>query len=77
MHLQYASTIDKLIYTQVWTRFNLIFAIEILGRYKVIQEWTIKKLLRKLLGILITYRHTGLLEVIDFSDLDFVDYIGT
>jgi hypothetical protein len=29
-NILYVSTIDKLIYAQVWIRFNLVFAIKIL-----------------------------------------------
>ena len=78
-NIPYASTIGSIMYAQVYTRPNITFVVGMLGRYQSnlrMDYWrAIKKVLRYLQGIkdyMLMYKRTDELEMIGYSDSDFV-----
>ena len=75
----YSSVVGSLMYAQVCTHPNIAFVVGVLGRYlsdPSQSHWkTAKKVLRYLQGnkdLMLTYRCTDTLEVVGFSDSDYV-----
>jgi hypothetical protein len=80
----YASAIGSLMYAQVCTRSDLAFVIGMLGRYQKnpgINHWNgINKALRYIQGtkgLMLTYERPDILEIVGYSDLDFVGCLDT
>jgi hypothetical protein len=80
----YASAVESLMYAQVCTRPDLAFVIGMLGRYQKnpgISHWNeIKKALRYIQGtkgLMLTYERLDSLEIVGYSDLDFVGCLDT
>ena len=72
----------NLMYAQVCTRPDIAFVVGVLGRYLSYpsqSHWkAAKKVLRYLQGtkdLMLTYRHTDTLGVVDFSDSDYAGYV--
>ena len=72
--------VGSLMYTQVCTRSDIAFVVGVLGRYlsdPIHSHWkTAKKVLRYLQGtkdLMLIYQHTDTLEVVGFSDSNYVD----
>jgi len=75
--IPYASVVDSLMYAQVCTRLDIAFAINALGRYLSDPDhWKIvKKVFRYLQGTkdhMLTFKKSDQLQVIGYSDFDFV-----
>jgi hypothetical protein len=77
--IPYASVVESLMYAQVCTRSDIAFVIGMLGRYQTdleMDHWkAAKKVLRYLQGTknyMLTFRKSDNLEVIDYSDSDFL-----
>jgi len=77
--IPYASVVDSLMYAQVCTRLDIAFAINALGRYLSdpgLDHWKIvKKVFRYLQGTkdhMLTFKKSDQLQVIGYSDSDFV-----
>jgi hypothetical protein len=75
----YALAIESIMYVQICTRPNLAFVTRLLGRFQSnpgIKHWkAAKKTLRYLQGTkhyMLTYKRADNLEVISYSDSDFV-----
>jgi hypothetical protein len=80
----YASAVGSLIYAQVYTRLDLAFVIGMLSRYQKnpgIDHWNgIKRILRYIQGtkgIMLTYERSDSIEIVGYSDLDFVGCLDT
>jgi hypothetical protein len=80
----YASAVGSLIYAQVCTRPDLAFVTGLLGRYQKnpgISYWNgIKKGLRYIQdinGLMLTYERSDSLEIVGYSDSDFVGCLDT
>jgi hypothetical protein len=80
----YASAVGSLIYAQVYTRLDLAFVTGMLGRYQKnpgIDHWNgIKRILRYIQGIkgiMLTYERSDSLEIVGYSDSDFVGCLDT
>jgi hypothetical protein len=80
----YVSAVGSLMYAQVCTRPNLAFVTRMLDRYQKnpgINHWNgIKKALRYIQGtkgLMLTYEISDNLEIVGYSDLDFVGYLDT
>jgi hypothetical protein len=80
----YASAIGSLMYAQVCTHPDLTFVTGMLGRYQKnpdISHWNgIKKVLRYIQGtkgLLLTYERSCSLEIVGYSDSDFVGCLDT
>ena len=65
-------------YDQVCTRYDIAFAMGMLGRYmnnpSPIHYQAVKKIFRYFQGTkdhMLTYRHTNSLDVVGYSDADF------
>ena len=78
-NIPYASAIGSLMYAQVCTRPDIAFFVGMLGRYQSdlgLDHWrAAKKVMRYLQGTkdyMLMYRRTDNLEVIGYSDSDFV-----
>ena len=83
-NISYASTVGSLMYDQVCTRPDIAFSIRVLGRYQSnpgIDHWrAAKKVMRYLQGIkdyMLMYRRTYSLEVIGYSNADFVGCVDS
>jgi len=83
-NILYASVVGSLMYAQTCTRPNISFAVSMLGRYQSnprLEHWkTVKKVLRYLHGTknhMLTYRKSYHLEVIGYTDSDFVGCVDT
>ncbi|XP_070015892.1 secreted RxLR effector protein 161-like [Nicotiana sylvestris] len=85
-HLQmkdipYASIVGSLMYAHTCTRPDISFAIGMLGRYQSnpgMDHWkAAKKVLHYLQGYMITYRRSDHLDVIGYSDSDYVGCMET
>ena len=83
-NIPYASTVGSLMYAQVYTRPDIAFTIEVFGRYHSkpgIDHWrAAKKVMRYLQGTkdyMLIYRRTNNLEVIGYSDSDFVGCVDS
>jgi hypothetical protein len=79
MLIPYASTVESIRYAQLCTRPNLAFVIGLLNRFQSnpgFKHWqAAKKALRYLQGTkryMLTYKRTDNVEVIGYSDADFV-----
>ena len=82
--IPYASVVGSLMYAQICTRPDISFAVGMLGRYQSnpgLDHWkAAKKVLRYLQGIkeyMLTYRRSDHLEVIGYSDSDYVGCVDT
>jgi hypothetical protein len=82
--VSYTSTVGSLMYSQICTHPNLAFVIEMFGRYQKnpgIDHWNgIKKDLRYIKvtkGLMLTYDRSENLEIVGYSDSDFVDCLDT
>ena len=81
--VHYSSIVDSLMYAQVCTRLDIVFFfVGVLGRYLIDlgqSHWKVaKKVLRYLQGtkdLMFTYRHTDTLEVVGFSDSNYVGFM--
>ena len=79
-----ASIVGSLMYAQTCTRSDISFAVGMLGRYQSnlgLDHWkTAKKVLRYLQGTkdhLLTYKRSDHLEVIGYTNSDFVGCVDT
>ena len=77
-NIPYASAVGILVYLEVCTRPDIAFAVGMLGRYQSnpgIEHWTAaKKVMRYLQGTkdyMLTYRESGHLDLIGYTDADF------
>jgi len=82
--IPYASIVGSLMYAQTFTRPNISFAVGMFDKYHSnpgLDHWkAAKKVLRYLQGTknyMLTYRRSDLLEVIGYSDLDYVGCMDT
>ncbi|TYK14596.1 Retrovirus-related Pol polyprotein from transposon TNT 1-94 [Cucumis melo var. makuwa] len=82
--IPYASIVGSLLYAQTCTRPDISFAVSMLGRYQSnlgMDHWkAAKKVLRYLQGTkdyMLTYKRSDHLEVIGYSDLDFVGCVDS
>jgi hypothetical protein len=80
----YASSLENLMYAQVCTSPDLAFVIGMLGRYQKnpgVSHWNgIKKALRYIQstkGLMLMYKKSDSLEIVGYSDLDFVGCLDT
>jgi len=80
----YASVVGSIMYAQICTRPDISFATGMLGRYQSnpeMEHWkATKKFLRYLQGTkdhLLTYKRFNHLELIGYSDSDFVGCVDT
>ncbi|KAL6315698.1 hypothetical protein AAG906_005790 [Vitis piasezkii] len=83
-NIPYVSTVGSLMYAQVCTRPVIAFVVGMLGRYQSnpgINHWKVaKKVMRYRQGTkdyMLMYRRTDNLEVISYSDSDYVGYIDS
>ncbi|XP_047181674.1 secreted RxLR effector protein 161-like [Vigna umbellata] len=83
-NIPYASTVGSLMYAQVCTRIDVAFVVGVLGRYQSnpgVDHWkAVKKVMRYLQGtidFMPMYRRTNNLEVISYSNSDFVSCVDT
>jgi len=83
-NIPYASVVGSLMYAQTCTRPDISFAVGMLGRYQSnpgLEHWkAAKKVLRYLQGTknhMLTYRKSDHLEVIGYTDSDFVGCVDT
>jgi transposase InsO family protein len=83
-NIPYASVVGSLMYAQVCTRPDIAFVVGMLGRYQSnpgIDHWrAAKKVMRYLQGTknyMLMYRRTNNLEVIGYSDSDFVGCVDS
>jgi len=83
-NIPYASIVRSLMYAQTCTRPDISFAVGMLGRYQSnpgLDHWkAAKKVLRYLQGTknhMLTYKRSGHLEVIGYTDSDFAGCIDT
>ena len=83
-NILYTSVVGNLMYAQVCTRPDIAFAVGVLGRSPSnlgIDHWrAAKKVMRYLQGTkyyMLMYRQTDNLDVIDYSDLDFVGSVDS
>jgi hypothetical protein len=84
MSVSYASAVESLMYAHVYTRPDLTFVTEMLGRYQInpgISYWKrIKKSLRYIQGtkgLVLTYERLNSLELVGYSDLDYAECLDT
>ena len=77
--IPYASIVGSLMYAQTCTRPYINFVVEMLGRYQSnpgMDHWkAAKKVLRYLQGTkdhMLTYRRSDHLDVVGYSDLDYM-----
>ena len=82
--IPYASIVGSLMYAQTSTRPDISLAVGMLGRHQSnpgLEHWKVaKKVLRYLQGTknhMLTYRKYDHLEVIGYTDSDFVDCMDT
>ena len=83
-NIPYASAVGSLMYAQVCTRPDIAFVVGMLGRYQSdpgLDHWrAAKKVMRYLQGTkdyMLMYRQTDNLEVIGYSDSDFVGCVDS
>ncbi|KAM1135330.1 hypothetical protein EV2_045499 [Malus domestica] len=83
-NIPYASAVGSLMYAQVCTRLDIGFAVGMLGRYQSnpgLEHWkAAKKVIRYLQGTKeyrLMYKHFDLLEVVGYSDSDFVGCVDS
>ena len=77
--IPYASAVGSLMYAQVCTRPDIAFVVKVLGRYLSnpgLQHWKVVKRvmhsLKRTKGYMLTYQKSDNLEIIEYSDSDFV-----
>ena len=82
--IPYASTVGSLMYAQTCTRLDISFAVGMLGRYQSnpgLDHWKVaKKVMRYLQGTkdyMLTFKRSDNLEVIGYSDSDFVGCVDS
>ena len=82
-NIPYASTVGSIMYAQICTRPDIAFAVGVLGRYQndpSLNHWRATKKVMKYLqgtkGYMLMYRRTYSLEVIGYSDSDFVGCVN-
>ncbi|XP_059436920.1 secreted RxLR effector protein 161-like [Corylus avellana] len=82
--ISYASAVGNLLYAHVCTRSDIAMAVGMLSRYQSnpgLEHWKAeKKVMRYLQGTKdysLTYKHTDHLEVVGYSDLDFVGCVDS
>jgi hypothetical protein len=82
--IPYASTVGNLLYLQVCTKPDIAMATGMLGRYQSnpwMKHWKVAKkvmwYLQETKDYSLTYRHTGHLEVVGYSNLDFVGCVDS
>jgi len=83
-NIPYALVVGSLVYAQVCTRLDIAFAVGMLGRYQSnpgIDHWrAAKKVMGYLQGTkdyMLMYRQTDKLDVIGYSDSDFVGCVDS
>jgi len=83
-NIPYALVVGSLMYAQVCTRPDIVFVVGMLGRYQSnpgIDHWrAAKKVTRYLQGTkdyMFMYRQIDNLDVIGYSDSDFVGYVDS
>ena len=83
-NIPYAYVVGSLMYAQVCTRLDIAFAVGMFGRYQSnpgIDHWKAsKKVMRYLQGTkdyMLMYKQTNNLEVIGYSDSDYVGCIDS
>ncbi|KAM1705942.1 hypothetical protein ACFX2K_028155 [Malus domestica] len=83
-NIPYASAVGSLMYAQVCTRPDIGFAVGMLGRYQSnpgLGHWkAAKKVMRYLQGTKeyrLTYKHSNFLEVVGYSDSDFISCVDS
>ena len=80
----YAYVVRSLMYTQIYTRLNISFAVGMLGKYQSnpgLDHWkAAKNVLRYLQGTkeyMLTYKQFDHLEAIGYSNLEYDGYVDT
>ena len=83
-NIPYASVVGSIMYVQIYTRPDIAFVVSMLGRYQSspsIDHWrAAKKVLRYLQGTkeyMLKYKRTYNLEIIGYSDSDFVGCVDS
>ncbi|PON66928.1 Bulb-type lectin domain containing protein [Trema orientale] len=83
-NISYPSTVGSLMYAQIYTRPNIAYSVGMLGRYQSnldINHWKVaKKVMRYLQetkDYMLMFRWTDNLEVIGYSDSDFIGCIDS
>ena len=83
-NIPYASVVGNIMYVQVCTKPDIAFADSVLGRYQSnlgMDHWrSEKKVLRYLQGMkdyMLVYKQTNNLEIISYSDSDFVGCVNS
>ena len=83
-NIAYASVVGSLMYAQVCTRLDIAYAVRMLGRYQSnpgIDHWrAANKVMRYLQGTkdyLLMYRQTDILDLVGYSDTDFVGFVDS
>ncbi|XP_057992311.1 secreted RxLR effector protein 161-like [Hevea brasiliensis] len=78
--IPYSSKVGSLMYAQVCTHPDIAFAISVLGRYLSNPGWShwkatkqVMRYLQDTKNYMLTYKISGNLEVIGYSDSDFAD----
>ncbi|KAK1581876.1 hypothetical protein Q3G72_009867 [Acer saccharum] len=74
----YSSAVGSLMYAQVCTCPDITFAISVLGKFQSspgVHHWTaakkVMRYLQRTKDFMLTYRRSGLLEVVGYADADF------
>ena len=82
--MSYASIIESMMYAQVCTRPDLAFITGMLGSYQPNPEMDHWKAAKKALcylqgtkGLMLTYKRSGNLEVVGYSDTNFAGCVDT
>ena len=83
-NIPYALVVGSLMYARVCTRPDIAYVVGVLGRYEsnlCIDHWKVtKKVIRYLQGTkdcMLTYKQTNCLEVIGYSDSDYVGCVDS
>ena len=83
-NIPYASIVGSLMYAQVCTRPDITYVVGVLGRYQSnpdINRWKVaKKVMRYLQGIMdymLMYKQNDCLEVVGYSDSDYVGCVDS
>jgi len=83
-NIPYASIVGSLMYAQVCTRPDITYVVGVLGRYQSnpnINRWKVaKKVMRYLQGIMDymhMYKQNDCLEVVGYSDSDYVGCVDS
>ena len=77
-YVRYSPAVGSLMYAQVYTRLDIVFVVDVLGKFmsnpSLIHYQAIKKVFRYLQGTedhMLTYRRTNFLDVVGYSDAYF------